>query len=86
MKVTEAHTVAQENKQLGCSSALLLGGNNMFGLFNDLIDPLSLSAWNVLWVDNDGKSHCKHFSEKTDAREFYNSLKYFNKKMERVSW
>lgn len=36
----------------------------MFEIFNDLIDPLSLSAWNVLWVDNDGKSHCKYFSEK----------------------
>lgn len=77
---------AQKNKQLGGSSALLLGGNTMFGIFNDLIDPLSLSAWNVLWVDDKGKSHCKYFSEKTDAREFYNGLPYFNKKMERAGW
>ncbi|MGD6772417.1 hypothetical protein [Staphylococcus simulans] len=58
----------------------------MFGLIKEVTDVLSLSAWNVLWVDDKGKSHCEYFSNKTDAREFYNGLPYINKKMERAGW
>lgn len=58
----------------------------MFGIIRDLTDTFSFSEWNVLWVDDKGESHGKRFYYKTEAREFYDSLPYMNKKMERVSW
>lgn len=42
MKVTEAHTVAQDIKQLGGSSALLLGGTEMIKTIFKIILTLTL--------------------------------------------
>lgn len=58
----------------------------MLGLIQDISDTFSMSKWNVLWVDDEGRSHIRRFYWKTEAREFYNSLPYMNKKLERVSW
>lgn len=58
----------------------------MFGLIKEVTDTFSFSEWNVLWVDDKGESHGKRFYYKTEAREFYDSLPYMNKKMERVGW
>ncbi|WMZ77802.1 hypothetical protein [Staphylococcus pseudintermedius] len=58
----------------------------MLGLIRSVTDTFSMSEWNVLWVDDNGKSHGKRFYWKIEARKFYNSLPYINKKMERVSW
>ncbi|WP_347132283.1 hypothetical protein [Staphylococcus hominis] len=58
----------------------------MLGLIKGLTDTFSMSEWNVVWVDNNGKSHKKYFYYKTEAREFYDSLPYYQKRLERVSW
>ena len=58
----------------------------MFGLIKEVTDTFNFSKWNVLWVDDKGESHGKRFYYKTEAREFYDSLPYINKKMERVGW
>ncbi|MDU0381722.1 hypothetical protein [Staphylococcus pseudintermedius] len=58
----------------------------MLGLIRSVTDTFSMSEWNVLCVDDNGKSHGKRFYWKTEARKFYNSLPYINKKMERASW
>ena len=53
-------------------------------IFQDITDTLDMNKWNVLWVDDKGKSHGKRFYYKYHAREFYNDLPYINKKMERA--
>ncbi|WP_181898113.1 hypothetical protein [Staphylococcus felis] len=58
----------------------------MLGLIRSVTDTFSMSEWNVLWIDDNGKSHIKRFYWKTQARNFYNSLPYMNKKLERGSW
>lgn len=58
----------------------------MLGLIKDITDTFSMSEWNVLWVDDEGKSHKKYFYWKTEAREFYDRLPYMNKRMERIGW
>ena len=56
----------------------------MIGLIKELTDTFSMSEWNVVWIDDEGKSHGKRFYWKTEAREFYDSLP--SKRLERVSW
>lgn len=56
----------------------------MLGLIKGLTDTFSMSEWNVLWLDNKGKSHKKYFYYKTEARYFYDQLPYYHKKLERV--
>lgn len=58
----------------------------MFGLIKGLTDTFSMSEWNVVWIDDNGESHGKRFYWKTEAREFYDSLPYYQKRLERVSW
>ncbi|MCG2493214.1 hypothetical protein K4Q40_02795 [Staphylococcus epidermidis] len=58
----------------------------MLGLIKGLTDTFSMSEWNVVWIDDDGESHGKRFYRKTEAREFYDSLPYYQKRLERVSW
>ncbi|WP_199791754.1 hypothetical protein [Staphylococcus simulans] len=58
----------------------------MFGLIREVTDTFSFSEWNVIWVDDKGESHGKRFYYKTEARKFYDSLPYMNKKMERAGW
>ncbi|WP_198645089.1 hypothetical protein [Staphylococcus chromogenes] len=58
----------------------------MFGFLQDASDILTMSEWNVLWIDDDGKSHIKRFDYKTEAKEFYDRLPYFEKRIERASW
>lgn len=58
----------------------------MLGLIKGITDTFSMSEWNVVWVDDNGKSHKKYCYYKTEAREFYNSLPYYQKRLERVSW
>lgn len=53
-------------------------------IFQDITDTLDMNQWNVLWVDDKGKSHGKRFYYKHHARDFYNDLSYINKKMERA--
>nr|WP_277952348.1 hypothetical protein [Staphylococcus hominis] len=56
----------------------------VLGLIKGLTDTFSMSEWNVLWLDNKGKSHKKYFYYKTEARYFYDHLPYYHKKLERV--
>ncbi|WP_199219369.1 hypothetical protein [Staphylococcus haemolyticus] len=58
----------------------------MLGLFKGLTDTFSMSEWYVVWIDDNGKSHRKWFYYKTEAREFYDNLPYYQKRLERVSW
>jgi len=58
----------------------------VLGLIKGLTDTFSMSEWNVVWIDDDGESHGKGFYWKTEAREFYDSLPYYQKRLERVSW
>lgn len=58
----------------------------MLGLIKDITDVFSMSEWNVVWIDNNGKSHKRKFCWKTDARHFYERLPYYRKRLERVSW
>lgn len=53
-------------------------------IFQGVTDTFDMSEWNVLWVDNKGKSYGKWFYCKSHARAFYKSLPYVNKRMERV--
>ena len=58
----------------------------VLGIIKGLTDTFSMSEWNVVWIDDDGESHGKRFYWKTEAREFYDSLPYYQKRLERVSW
>ena len=51
----------------------------MIGLIKELTDTFSMSEWNVVWIDDEGKSHGKRFYWKTEAREFYDDLPYYQK-------
>ncbi|QYG32823.1 hypothetical protein K0O13_01515 [Mammaliicoccus sciuri] len=53
-------------------------------IFQDITDTFDMNQWNVLWTDDKGKSHGKRFYYKHHARDFYKSLPYMNKRMERV--
>lgn len=53
------------------------GAGEVLGLIKGLTDTFSMSEWNVVWVDDNGKSHGKRFYWKTEAREFYDSLPYY---------
>lgn len=53
-------------------------------IFQDITDTFDMNQWNVLWVDDKGKSHGKWFYYKHHARDFYKNLPYMNKRMERV--
>lgn len=53
-------------------------------IFQDITDTFDMSQWNVLWVDDNGKSHGKQFYHKHQARAFYSDLPYMNKRMERA--
>lgn len=53
-------------------------------IFQDITDKFDMNQWNVLWVDDKGKSHGKWFYCKSHARDFYKSLPYMNKRMERA--
>lgn len=54
------------------------------GVIESVTDTLDMNQWNVLWVDDEGKSHGKWFYCKSHARDFYNRLPYVNKRMERA--
>lgn len=58
----------------------------MIGLIRETLDTFSMSEWNVIWIDDEGKSHKRYFYWKTEARYFYDRLPYMNKKLERVGW
>ncbi|MDU0461946.1 hypothetical protein [Staphylococcus ureilyticus] len=58
----------------------------MIGLIREVTDTFSMSEWNVIWIDDEGKSHKRYFYWKTEARKFYDHLPYMNKKMERIGW
>lgn len=58
----------------------------MIGLIREFTDPFSMSEWYVLWIDDEGKSHKVWFYWKSEARDFYDDLPYYNKKMERAKW
>ena len=59
MKVTEAHMEAQENKDI--LEKVKRGVREMIGLIKELTDTFSMSEWNVVWIDDEGKSHGKRF-------------------------
>lgn len=75
---------AQENKDILEKVKEVLG--EMIGLIKELTDTFSMSEWNVVWIDDEGKSHGKRFYWKTEAREFYDDLPYYQKDQKRVSW
>ena len=56
----------------------------MLGIIRGLTDTFSMSEWNVVWLDNNGKYHKKYFYYKTEARFFYDLLAFYHKRMERV--
>ena len=83
MKVTEAHMEVQENKDI--LEKVKRGVREMIGLIKELTDTFSMSEWNVVWIDDEGKSHGKRFTGRQKL-EFYDSLPYYQKRLERVSW
>ncbi|CAA3996660.1 phage protein [Staphylococcus aureus] len=56
----------------------------MLGIIRGLTDTFSMSEWNVVWLDNNGKNHKKNFYYKTEARFFYDLLPFYHKRLERV--
>ena len=68
MKVTEAHMEAQENKDI--LEKVKRGVREMIGLIKELTDTFSMSEWNVVWIDDEGKSHGKDFIGKQKPENF----------------
>lgn len=50
----------------------------MLGIIRGLTDTFSMSEWNVVWLDNNGKYHKKYFYYKTEARFFYDLLPFLS--------
>ena len=73
MKVTEAHMEVQENKDILEKVKEVLGNDR---LIKELTDTFSMSEWNVVWIDDEGKSHGKRFTGRQKL-EFYDSLPYY---------
>lgn len=78
----------QDTKDIVAEIKRILGKEwvGVLELIKGLTDTFSMSEWNVIWVDDNGKSHGKRFYWKTEAREFYDTLPYYQKRLERVSW
>ncbi|CAA4163017.1 phage protein [Staphylococcus aureus] len=56
----------------------------MLGIIRGLTDTFSMSEWNVVWLNKNGKYHKKYFYYKTEARFFYDLLPFYHKRLERV--
>ena len=52
-------------------------------VFQSVTDVFDMNYWKVTWVNNQGKSKVKTFYYKHEEREFYNSLPYYHKRMEK---
>lgn len=52
-------------------------------VFQSITDVLDMNYWQVIWTDNNGNSDMKTFYYKQEAREFYNQLPYYHKRMEK---
>ena len=42
----------------------------MIGLIKELTDTFSMSEWNVVWIDDEGKSHGKRFTGRQKLESF----------------
>lgn len=56
----------------------------MLGLLRDITDVFDMNYWKVTWISNEGKNKSKIFSFKHEAREFYESLNVFHKRIDKL--